>query len=114
MLFAIQSAHTLIYIAAVFCIGWIWVFVLTGHGRNGLPACIAFPLLIGIGLLLNGGECFFQTFARAASGDESAGWTRDLLLIPEAIAVHTPLIFTPPFVLGSVLALIRVFRENAR
>ncbi|EAP89693.1 hypothetical protein OA2633_10514 [Oceanicaulis sp. HTCC2633] len=112
MLLVLQVAHSLIYALAVLCILGAWRFALTGQGRRALPVFIGFPVLIGLGLLLNDGDCIFQSWARALSDAPDDIWVRDLLFLPEAVARRTPIIFTPPFILGVALSLHRIWRHN--
>lgn len=112
MLLVLQLVHSLIYILAVLCIAGTWRFALTGKGRAALPVCIGLPVLIGLGLVLNDGDCLFQSWARELTGAPDGVWVRDLVVLPEAVARATPLIFTPIFVLGAVLALHRAGRHK--
>ena len=112
MLLALQIAHTLIYGLAVLCIAGTWRFALWGKGRAVLPVCVGLPVLIGLGLALNDGDCLFQSWARETSRAPDDVWVRDLLFLPEALARLTPVIFTPLFILGSGLALHRIGRHN--
>lgn len=112
MLFALQVIHSLIYVLAVLCIAGTWRYALTGKGRNALPICIGVPVLIGLGLVFNDGDCLFQTWARNLSPATDEAWVRDLLIVPEALARHTPHIFAPVFILGAGLALHRIGRHN--
>ena len=112
MLYALQVIHSLIYVLAVLCIAGTWRYALTGKGRNALPVCIAVPVLIGLGLVFNDGDCLFQTWARNLSPATDEAWVRDLLIVPEALARHTPHIFAPVFILGAGLALHRIGRHN--
>ena len=68
-------------------------------------------MLIGLGLVLNGGDCLFQSWARQLPGTDGEAWVRDLLWLPEAVAVNTPLIFRPVFVARTLLALQRWVRN---
>ena len=54
---AVGPSDSLIYVLAVLCIAGTWRFALTGRGRGVLPVCLAFPVLIGLGLVLNQGDC---------------------------------------------------------
>lgn len=112
MLLVLQVIHSLIYVLAVLCIAGTWRFALTGQGRAVLPVCIGLPVLIGLGLVLNEGDCLFQSWARDLTGAPDGVWVRDLVLLPEGVARSTPLIFTPVFLLGAVLALRRIGRHN--
>lgn len=112
MLLTIQIVHSLIYLAALACIAGVWIYALTGALRRALPLCAGAPLLIGLGLVLNGGDCLFQSWARQLSGADGEAWVRDLLWLPEAVAVNTPLIFGPVFAAGMLLALQRWMRNR--
>ena len=112
MLIALQIAHTLIYVLAVLSIAGTWRFALTGKGRAVLPVCIGLPVLIGLGLALNNGDCLFQSWARSLAQAPDDVWVRDLLFLPEIVARGTPFIFTPVFLLGVGLALHRIGRHN--
>lgn len=112
MLLALQIAHSLIYVLAVLCIAGTWRFALSGKGRAMLPLCIGAPILIGLGLALNNGDCLFQSWARSLAQAHDDVWVRDLLFLPEAAARLTPFIFTPLFVLGAGLSLHRIGRHN--
>ncbi len=112
MLLVLQIAHSLIYVLAVLCIAGTWRFALTGRGRGVLPVCLALPVLIGLGLVLNQGDCIFQSWARDLAEAPDGVWVRDLLWLPESVARATPALFTPIFVLGAVLALHRAGRHK--
>jgi hypothetical protein len=112
MLLVLQITHSLIYVLAVACIIGTWRFALTGKGRALSPVFIGLPVLIGLGLALNDGDCIFQSWARDMSGAPDDVWVRDLLFLPETVARSTPLIFTPPFMLGAGLSLYRIWRHN--
>ncbi|WP_421856063.1 hypothetical protein [Oceanicaulis sp.] len=112
MIILVQLAHSLIYMLAVLCIIGVWVFALTGRARKLLIVTLGGPILIGLGLLLNNGECVFQSWARTLTDTPEGVWSRDILFLPEAIARNTPWIFTPVFLLGAVLALHRIGRQN--
>ncbi|MBL4544698.1 MAG: hypothetical protein JKP95_02295 [Oceanicaulis sp.] len=64
MIVLIQLAHSLIYVLAVLCIIGV-VFALTGRARKLLIVTLGGPIVIGLGLILNDGECVFQSWARA-------------------------------------------------
>lgn len=113
MLFAIQAFHTLIYLAAWGCLIGLWVYGLTGRWRRGLPLFFALPAVISLGLLLNGGDCIFQTWAKQLSGIEE-GWARDLLWIPEPLALDTVVITAPLFLGGLLAAGVRIWRSAGR
>lgn len=114
MLFVLQLAHTVIYLAALVCIAAVWVFALSGRGRRFLLISAVSPVLIGLGLVLNDGDCVFQSWARMLADAETDAWTRDLLFIPEVLAVNTPLVFTPVFVIGLGLAGLRIWSGRGR
>ena len=109
-LFLLQLGHTLIYLAAWGCLIGLWVYGLTGRWRRGLPIFLGLPAVISLGLLLNGGDCIFQTWARRLTGVEE-GWVRDLLFIPEPLALDTVIITAPLFLGGLLAAGVRGLRE---
>ena len=105
----LQLVHTLIYGGAWACLAGLWVYALTGRLERALPVFIAAPVLIGVGLALNGGECVFQTWAKTLSGVEE-GWARDILILPEALVLGTVSITAPILIFGLAGALFRFFR----
>jgi hypothetical protein len=110
-LFLLQLGHTLIYLAAWGCLIGLWAYGLTGRWRKGLPVFFGMPAVISLGLLLNKGDCIFQTWAKQLSGVEE-GWARDLLFIPEPLALDTIVITAPLFLAGLSAAAIRRVRET--
>jgi hypothetical protein len=110
-LFLLQLGHTLIYMVAWGCLAGLWVYGLTGRGRKALPVFFGVPAVISLGLLLNNGDCIFQSWARQLTGIED-GWARDLLFIPETWALDTAVITAPLFLGGLLAAAVRRVRES--
>jgi hypothetical protein len=110
-LFLLQLGHTLIYVGAWGCLVGLWVYGCTGRWRRGLPIFFGVPAVISLGLLLNNGDCIFQSWARQLTGIED-GWARDLLFIPEPLALDTVVITAPLFILGLLAAGFRRVRES--
>ncbi|MGJ3231953.1 MAG: hypothetical protein ACFE0P_09155 [Oceanicaulis sp.] len=105
LLFALQLLHTLVYAAAIGCLAVLWIYALTSRLARIAPYALGFPVAIFAGVLING-ECVLQTWAKRLSGVED-GWARDILLLPEALALSTIDICVPVFALTLLAAAAR-------
>ncbi|XBQ16796.1 MAG: hypothetical protein ABL308_02725 [Oceanicaulis sp.] len=95
LLFVLQVFHTLVFIAAISCLAVLWVYALTGRLARLAPWALGFPVAIFAGVMING-ECVLQTWAKRLSGIEE-GWARDILFLPEAVALSTIPVCVPVF-----------------
>ncbi|MGH6872222.1 MAG: hypothetical protein ACREHE_12010 [Rhizomicrobium sp.] len=105
LLHFVLACHTLITAATVgliCCLDYGGVAGLTLGPRPLLWLALVWPPLIGLQLILNRGDCLFQTWARDLHGG-SRGRVRDLYLVPESWAPHIPLLFTPLHLAGAAL-----------
>ncbi|MGY6532609.1 hypothetical protein [Glycocaulis sp.] len=99
-LFILQLVHTIVWVTSVAMVIGLAAYVLTGRFERFVPWALGFPVLIFIGILING-ECILQTWARELSGIEE-GWARDILFLPEPVARATMPVCVPAFaVIGS-------------
>jgi hypothetical protein len=109
----LMVAHTAVVAVSITAIGyglWRGLFGFK-EGDLLLALALAWPALIGLGLLLNRGECLLQTWARRLAGREN-GWTRDMLWVPEAWATRIPQVFTPPYLIALGLCLGRLLQQG--
>ncbi|KAA5803793.1 hypothetical protein F1654_08315 [Alkalicaulis satelles] len=106
LLFAIQLAHFLIYVAALAMLAGMAVYALSGRLARYIPLFLGYPLAILAGYLANGNRCILQTWARALTGVED-GWARDILFLPEIVAVNTMAVCIPVFVLAALAVIAR-------
>ncbi|MEP3071298.1 hypothetical protein [Maricaulis sp.] len=94
VLFVLRLVHTAVFAVCLTCLGLIAVYDLTGLGL--VPALWALlpPALVGLGLLLNRGECILQTWARRLTNSGEA-WARDVFFLPESWALRTVPVMLP-------------------
>lgn len=100
VLFAIQLAHFIIYIAAMAMLAGMAAYALTGRLERFMPVCLGFPLVILAGYLANSNQCILQTWARSLTGVEE-GWARDIVFLPEIVAVNTMRVCIPVFMIAA-------------
>lgn len=110
-LFILQLVHTVVWVIAVTMVIGLAAYVLTGRFARFVPWALAFPVLIFIGILING-ECILQTWARELSGIEE-GWARDILFLPEPVARATMPVCVPAFALIGSAAAWRWWKTSA-
>lgn len=94
VLFVLRLMHTAVFALCLTCLGLIAHYDLTGRGL--VPALWALlpPALVGLGLLLNRGECILQSWARQLTGSGEA-WARDVFFLPESWALRTVPVMLP-------------------
>ena len=110
-LFILQLVHTVVWVIAVTMVIGLAAYVLTGRFERIVPWALGVPVLIFIGILING-ECILQTWARELSGIEE-GWARDILFLPEPVARATMPVCVPAFALIGSAAAWRWWKTSA-
>ena len=114
LLHIVLACHTLITVITAALIFYLLYSGLVGLALRSHPLlwlALIWPALIGFQLLLNRGDCLFQSCAKALTGT-SSGWSRDLYLFPESWARAIPLVFTPLYLAGAGLVVGRaLFRS---
>jgi hypothetical protein len=103
----VLACHSLVTVATIALICYLVYGGLAGLPLRSHPLlffALIWPFLIGVQLILNRGDCVFQTCAKALNG-RTGGWARDLYFVPESWARHIPIIFTPLYLVGVALVL---------
>ena len=94
VLFLLRLVHTAIFVVCLTCLGLIAVYDLSGRGLVPALWALVPPALVGLGLLLNRGDCILQTWAKRLT-DSGEAWASDVFFLPESWALRTVPVMLP-------------------
>lgn len=97
ILLILQIFHTIIFVVCIGALLPLGAYALTGEGMVLAIYALIPPVLVFIGLFLNGWTCILQTWAKRLTGITD-GWARDVLFLPESWATRTVQVMVPVFV----------------
>lgn len=98
ILLILQVFHTLVFIVCIGALLPLAGYAVTGRGLALAAWSLVPPVIVFIGLMLNGWTCILQTWAKRLTGTED-GWARDVLFLPESWATRVVRVMVPVFII---------------